>query len=118
MVDHYSVRDRHREIQFKGELLGFSSSEDPDKVRWGEFYVYRTESGRYVVAGVGRSRVPGETDRCWAQVSDSPDAVIEKLTLIDPDGARYLPWTARTLLDQAAVKDERLRHSYAVEVID
>jgi len=117
-MEQHEVRDRHRAIRFKGELLGKSSSYDSDKERWGEFYVYRTESGRYVVAGVGKSNVPGEIDRCWAQVSESPDAVIEKLTLIDPDGARYLPWTARQLLDEAASKDPQLRDAYAVEVID
>ena len=117
-MEQFEVRDRHRTLKFTGELLGKSSSYDSEKVRWGEFYIYRTESGRYVVAGVGRSKVPGEIDRCWAQASDSPDAVIEKLTLIDEDGARYLPFTARQLLDEAATRDQRLRDAYAVEVID
>lgn len=114
----FKVKDRHRELRFDGELLAEVSSQDGDKDRWGDFYIYRTAAGRYVVAGVGRSRVPGEIDRCWAQVSDHPDAVIEKLTLIDEDGARYLPWTARDLLDRAAARDDRLRDAYLVEVID
>lgn len=114
----YVVLDRQREVQFDGELLASSTSDDGHKLRWGEFFIYRTRAGNYVVSGIGKSRRPGETDRCWAQVSEDPEGVIEKLTLIDDDGTRYLPYTARQLLDQACTKDEGLRRAYAVEVVE
>ncbi len=50
-----------------------------------------------------------EVDREWTQVSDEPEAVIERLRLRDRDGVFYLPRTSQTALDQAAALDERMQ---------
>jgi len=49
------VKDGDRTLQFNGKLLGKSSSQKRDSVRWIEFSLYRTESGSYVLSRVGVS---------------------------------------------------------------
>lgn len=51
------VKDGARTLQFKGSLLGKSSSKRRDSVRWIEFELYKTESGSYVLSRVGVSLV-------------------------------------------------------------
>lgn len=51
----FEVKDGNRTLQFKGELLGESSSERRDSTRWIEFKLYRTESGSYILSRVGVS---------------------------------------------------------------
>lgn len=143
----YTVLDRGRQIIFRGELLGQATSYADYKPRWFTVEIYKTEGGKYIVAGAGRSvvvhlptcgRLKGrvaesvaptaeqqpcetcaplmngselvvpETDREWAQVSDEPEAVIERLRLHDPDGVFYLPTTSSRALQQAAASDGAL----------
>lgn len=143
--DMYVVRDRGRELTFYGELLSFASSQTEWKPRWFEVAIYRTEGGKYVLAGAGRTRVvhrqdcaqvlgrstapclPApeaaqcemcsppldglvvpELDREWAQVSDEPEPVIERLRLRDADGVWYLPRTSANALRAAAELDADL----------
>ena len=108
----YTVPDRDREIQFDGELLGEISSRTAIKERWIELALYRTDAGSYVLAGIGRSTVPGEHDRKWAEISDEPDGIIEFLYLTNDHSQRFLPNTARQLLTQAAKVDEKIRQAY------
>lgn len=51
------VHDQHQVLEFKGERIGFASTETPDTVRWTEIEIYRTESGNYVIHRIGASVV-------------------------------------------------------------
>lgn len=117
-VAEHSVFDGSRELRFVGCLLATASSEAPGKSRWAEFELYRTQSGKYVLAGIGRSVLRGEVDKRWAQVSDEPGAVVERLTMYDDKDARYLPTTAQTLLTRAGLLDEGIRGAFSVQFID
>lgn len=58
-----------------------------------------------------------EKYRYWAQVSDAPQAVLEALYKYDENGARYLTWVARRVLEEAARNDEEISAVYRVETI-
>lgn len=106
-----------RDVAFNGELLGRATSEQPGKRRWAEVTLYRTEAGSYVVAGVGRTTVPGEDDRHWAHVSETPQGAIEQLHMYDNDDVRYMPNVSKRALAEAMDRDERLRDAYATEEV-
>ena len=53
----------------------------------------------------GGELIGPEVDREWAQVSDAPEAVVERLRLRDQDGVFYLPRTSLLALEQAALVD-------------
>lgn len=114
----FTLHDGEREVQFTGVLLGEASSFRRGKSRWSEIKIFRTRGGNYIVAGVGRSTVPNESDRFWTQVCERPHGVIEKLHMLDEDGARYIPHTSREALEQSTLNDEELRSAYRVEVVD
>lgn len=64
-------------------------------------------------------KVVHEVNREWAQVSDDPNAIIERLRLRDSDGVWYLPKTSSTALLQAAELDEGIKKAfYAPQHID
>ena len=158
-MDVYTVKDRGRPIDFEGSLLGSGSSYSQGKPRWFEVSIYKTAGGKYVVAGIGRSRVvhapscsrlssakskstkPAtstnvvpcdvcrpdvgipdlvqESDREWAQVSEEPEAVIERLRLKDGDGVWYVPSTSNRALEEAAQLDEGIERAlFAPQHID
>jgi hypothetical protein len=110
-MESYEVRDRDRVIHFRGELLAATSSQETGKQRWIELALYRTEAGNFVVQGIGRSLREGESDRCWAQVSDEAAGVVERLTLYDDNGVRYMPWVNERLLRTAATLDARIHEA-------
>lgn len=114
----HEVSAEDRVLRFLGTKLGYASSAGSGKLRWAEISIYRTIAGTYIVAGVGRSTVPNETDRHWAQVCEEPEAVIERLHLVDSNGGKYLPNVGRQALRQAQGLDEALRNAYLVEVVD
>lgn len=58
-----------------------------------------------------------EKYREWAQVSDGPQAVLEALYKYDDNGARYLTWVARRVLEEAASNDSEIDAIYRVEKI-
>lgn len=58
-----------------------------------------------------------EKYRYWAQVSDAPEAVLEALYKYDDNGARYLTWVARRVLEESAKNDEKISAVYRVETI-
>lgn len=108
MQDHL-VQAEDRKISFRGRIIGFGSSQALDKDRWAEVTLYRTEAGNYIVAGVGRSQRPGETDRHWAHSSGTPEGAIEALYLYDADEVKYMPNFAKRALAEAAREDEAIR---------
>lgn len=60
-----------------------------------------------------------EVNREWAQVSDDPKAIIERLRLRDADGVFYLPKTSLSALTKAAELDGGIKHAfYAPERIE
>jgi hypothetical protein len=60
-----------------------------------------------------------EVNREWAQVSEDPAAIIERLRLRDSDGVWYLPKTSSNALLHAAEFDEGIKRAfYAPQRID
>lgn len=55
MLERHSVPDKYDDVVFNGTLIGSSSTENPDSVRWTEINIYRTEHGKYVIHRSGRS---------------------------------------------------------------
>lgn len=53
----HKVRDGSRYVQFDGTQLAAVSSERPNAPRWTELELFRTDSGKYVLSKVGRSKV-------------------------------------------------------------
>ena len=53
----YVVHDGEREINFDGDLLGSASSFSVGKPRWFEVRIFRSQGGKWIVNGVGRSLV-------------------------------------------------------------
>lgn len=66
-------------LSFTGELVAHVSSSLPEKPRYTEFYLYLTDFDTWVLHGVGRSRVPGETDRHWYVASNDEKDILEKI---------------------------------------
>jgi hypothetical protein len=58
-----------------------------------------------------------EKYRYWAQVSDNPQPVLDSLYKYNENGARYLTYVARKLLDTAAENDESIDSIYRIEII-
>jgi hypothetical protein len=112
------IAEDGREIRFHGDRLGYASSHWAGKNRWIEMSIYKTRGGKYVIAGVGCTNVPGEVQRNWAHVCEDPEGAIESLYLYDEDGVRYMTRTAREALTQACAQDPALRDAYMVETID
>lgn len=58
-----------------------------------------------------------ETPRHWAQVCDTPDAVVDSLYRYDEAGSRYLTGVVRRLLEEASALDPALDDAYHTELI-
>ena len=58
-----------------------------------------------------------EKFRYWAQVSDTPEAVLDALYKYDNNGARYLTGVAQRLLKEAARVDSEIAEVYNYEII-
>jgi len=59
-----------------------------------------------------REDVVHEVNREWAQVSDDPQAIIERLRLRDSDGVWYIPKTSTSALLEAAEKDSGIKYAF------
>jgi hypothetical protein len=68
-----------QELKFTGELVSHVSAQLPEKQRWTEFTLYLTDFDTWILHGVGKSRIPGESDRHWYIVSSEPSDWIEKI---------------------------------------
>lgn len=117
MLTHL-IEDGDRHIELRGEVIGSSTSYADGKRRWAEITIYRSLAGQYVVAGVGRSTVDGEVDRCWAHVCVTADAVVARLRMTDEDDVRYMPAVSKRALAAAACADAGIAGAYRVEVVD
>jgi hypothetical protein len=58
-----------------------------------------------------------EKAREWAQVSESPDAVLDALYRYDDNDVRYLTRVAAQLLERASDRDSAIDQLYRVELI-
>lgn len=77
---NFSVKDSQRILKFNGKLLGFSTSKRPDSFRWIEFYLYLTESNKYILSRIGRSNLYHCIDCSIAEKSkldESPRTEVE-----------------------------------------
>jgi hypothetical protein len=113
----FTIQDHERSFTFDGELLGQGSSFESGKLRWFDVAIYRTTARRYVVAGAGRTVVPGETDRRWVRVAEDADGAIELLHIVDGDGVRYMTNVAKSAVAEAAARDEELRKAFTIQRI-
>lgn len=113
-IERHQVRNGDRDIRFEGWQLGHSSSRRDGSERWAEIWLFKTDQGTYLVAGVGRSVRPGEVDRFWASSFTEPDEVIERLYVARGGGLRRLPATNRDALLQACLVDRDLAEAYSV----
>lgn len=91
----HEIRDGDRLLCFDGAKVASVSAELPTKDRWTELEVYITVAGQWVLAGVGRSRVPGEIDRHWAVTSDNPVDIVAAIVGHDTS------WLAKRLLSES-----------------
>jgi len=79
--------------------------------RWLESTIYETDTGGFVVHTVGRSIVPGETDRHKITFTGSAFEVVEVLT-IKGINEPFLPDPSARALAQAASLNEDVREAY------
>lgn len=108
----WEVQDGERVITFSGILLGEATSFAEGKLRWSEVAVYRTDGGKYIVEKVGRSLVPGETDRHSAEVCGTAAAVVEAMHGVDERGAKYMTHMYRGLADRICPLDATFASAY------
>jgi hypothetical protein len=146
----FTVFDKGRQLDFEGMLLATSTSFVSTKSRWFVVSIYKTTGGKYIVHGIGMSRivhrencaqmkeknaalkpairetsmpctvcrpiltenVAHEINREWAQVSDDPRAIIERLRLRDNEGVWYLPKTSSTAILAAAELDSAIKEAF------
>ena len=101
------IRDDKKDLAFAGVLISSGSDHEhqgPQNSRWSEIDIYRTDSGRYVVAQVYRTQWQGE-DSHRADVCESAAAVMELLEWEDEEGNNGLSNLAKEALDAAAEND-------------
>lgn len=81
-MTQYEVRDGVRTYRFNGQHLASSSSETPEKDRWVEFELYKTDDREvYIVSRIGYSRIYHGED-CEVVTRNRLSAV-DPLTLVD-----------------------------------
>jgi len=79
----FEVRNGESTLTFEGVKVAHVSAELPSKPRWSEFDLYVTSYGEFVLQGVGRSRIPGESDRAWTVISQDPVDVLDSIVGAD-----------------------------------
>jgi len=132
----YTVTDQYgQDVNVDAYLLGFATSEQPQHdenahpeddtapkrvrcsaCRWFEARVFdvsddENAGSRYLVHTVGRSIVPGESDRNRVAFTNSAFEVIEVLT-VRQGGVPKLPVASGRALAQAAALDEEIAHAF------
>lgn len=96
------------DLEFEGELIASSTSDDGIKPRWQSYRLYRKDSGGYVLERLGESRLAGEVTMHYVYELTNPNRVVKQLERKDGD-RRYLTIVAQELIDQASENDERFR---------
>lgn len=88
MSTTWSVRDSaRRTLEFEGEKLAEVSSERAHSPRWTEMKLYRTDSGKYVLSKVGRSRVLHDPS-CTA-INDKLNLFVDEFPEGDPERDKF-----------------------------
>lgn len=102
-MEHRVLDHRGRVVTVDGELIASVSSRYPEfKARWTDLTLYRLTHGGFLLSVVGRSALPGESDRPSVKVAENEAALLRALT----DGATSygrLSRLACQLLDQAGI---------------
>lgn len=65
------------EIEFHGQLLAEVSSRQPNKDRWTELRVYKSDTGKYITESVGQTVFDHEHVRCKAAVFDKLEDITQ-----------------------------------------
>lgn len=78
-VQEWRVQTGSEVVSFSGRLLSAASSDQPGRARWTEIRIYQTVDDRFVVEGVGGTRVVGERVRRWVIVCADPTEVERRL---------------------------------------
>ena len=115
-TDDHVLQDGDRQVSFCGDLLSSASTEEDGKERWSEMFIYLKCDGGYVVHGVGRSSVEGETSREWIRDCATADAVIKALTR-RADDVSYMPKVNVVLLQRASQIDDALHEASSTQAI-
>lgn len=100
-IHEYELLDSDTLVSFRGVLLATASSKSPGKTRWSEISIYRTDGGKYIVHGVGKTLIRGEIDRSWCNVVTTGVGVIERLTRKE-DGVQFMPRVPNRAVAEAA----------------
>lgn len=96
-----------------GILLAETTTEEPHKAWWTEYKVYKTVTGKYVIATYGRSRNPKDKTRVNIIETRDPSAVRDALLLKNKNnGSMYLIPAGVEALKQAMDKDDEIREAY------
>lgn len=97
-IDTFFYQHQHTIVQFDGELVAHVSSELPTKDRWTEFDLFLSYPDNvWILQGIGRSRVPGETDRYWSIQSNDPGDILQ--SIVGPDASRLAKKLIASALD-------------------
>lgn len=113
----YELAHGQRCVRFAGWRLGYATSHAPAKLRWAEIGIYRSDSGRYIVAGVGRTVVEDEVDRHWVVVCADAHAVVACQRKTDAKGFVYIPNTNLRALEEAARQDPAVAEALAAQLV-
>jgi hypothetical protein len=87
-------------VQFDGEHVAHVSSELPSKERHTEFDLFLSSHDEWILQGIGRTKVEGETDRYWAVVSDDPADILQ--SILGQDVSRLAKKLLTTALNHLA----------------
>ena len=96
-----------KNVRFKGELLASASGRwfnGVEQTRWTDYDLYKTDTGKYVVAISSITCWQGESDRYQVEVCSTPEEVYNFLT--DSDGYGYcFSDLAKEVLQEAVDKE-------------
>lgn len=112
-------RTGERNLRFKGKMLGSASSHRINGVeqnRWTEYEIYKTETGKYVVAISSITCWQGEVNSYQVEVCNTPEEVYNFLTDSDGYGYCLLSNQAKKALEEAAEKEPELERVLVEEI--
>lgn len=96
-------RTNEPDLEFDGEELARSTSRrDHDQPRWTELVAYKTDRGKWVLNVIGKSAIPGETERSNVAIEKDPVDFVNSFYSSDGDGGYRLSFPAKTLLRKLA----------------
>ena len=111
-------RTGERNLRFKGEMLGSASSHwinGVEQNRWTEYEIYKTETGKYVVAITHVTCWQGEVNGYQAEVCNTPEEVYDFLT--DNDGyGSHISNQAKEALEEASEREPELKKVLVEEI--